>query len=666
MSIYSDAVELLISDGELAHQWVHGDQTTSIQTENGPVRSLAKFIADNQAIINAIPPSLAGMQQTSQKDQAGGYVGLSGYAINVRNALGTAVSTISSLATSAHQYLLQDKNGTLAFLTDITGTNSGLNTGDETPAGLLLKLNIASISGVNTGDQTLEQLGGQPLLTYVPANQSSIGQPGGIAPLDSNALIPAIYLPSFVDDVLEFPTQMALPLVGETGKIYVTLDTNLTYRWSGSAYIELVSSPGTTDVVPEGSGNLYFTPDRVLATLLTGLNVALNIQIAPTDTVIQAFSKLQQQISSIVLNIVSYAPLSGASFTGPVSTTSAFTASVSVGSTGTVTAGTGIYVGQASNGGKLIYVDDTNTLRWTAGLLPAAGSKNYTFYDTVNNRLIYSVDATTGNVAVATGLTVAGSAVLTQSQVGVANGLVPLDGTAKIAALYLPSYVDDVLEVATVTALPVVGETGKIYVTLDTNFEYRWSGSVYIRLVASPGSTDAVPEGQNLYFTYQRVLATALTAITTQNSLIAIGDSIITSFGKLQGQISAALTSITALQTSVTKISFYDVSSGMGGKPAASDSAVAHVAIRPFTIAANAPLAQAVVGTAPAATFVYVLLKNGTAFATLTFAANATVGVIHVPSDTAFVAGDVMKISAQTPADSNISDLSFTFAAVLN
>ena len=51
---------------------------------------------------------------------------------------------------------------------------------------------------------------------------------------------------------------------------------------------------------------------------------------------------------------------------------------------------------------------------------------------------------------------------------GVANGYAPLDGTAKIASTYLPSYVDDVLEAANFAALPGTGETGKIYVTLDT------------------------------------------------------------------------------------------------------------------------------------------------------------------------------------------------------
>ncbi len=105
---------------------------------------------------------------------------------------------------------------------------------------------------------------------------------------------------------------------------------------------------------------------------------------------------------------------------------------------------------------------------------------------------------------------------------GAANGYAPLDSSAKVPAANLPSYVDDVLEYADYASLPGTGETGKIYVTLDTNFEYRWSGSTYIRLVSSPGTTDALTEGStNLYFTNARALAAAPAETTsTIGSLI--------------------------------------------------------------------------------------------------------------------------------------------------
>ena len=53
------------------------------------------------------------------------------------------------------------------------------------------------------------------------------------------ALIPSEYLPSYVDDVVEYSSKSAFPATGETGKIYVDTSTNLTYRWSGSTYIQV-------------------------------------------------------------------------------------------------------------------------------------------------------------------------------------------------------------------------------------------------------------------------------------------------------------------------------------------------------------------------------------------------------------------------------------------
>ena len=60
------------------------------------------------------------------------------------------------------------------------------------------------------------------------------------------------------------------------------------------------------------------------------------------------------------------------------------------------------------------------------------------------------------------------------------NGL--KDGEGKIRSDLLPSYVDDVLEFGSYTDFPLIGERGKIYLALDTNNTYRWSGSEYFQL----------------------------------------------------------------------------------------------------------------------------------------------------------------------------------------
>lgn len=64
----------------------------------------------------------------------------------------------------------------------------------------------------------------------------------GYSPLDENSKIPAIHLPSYVNDVEEYVNYVSLPLTWEVGKIYITLDDNREYRWSGSIYVELKDS----------------------------------------------------------------------------------------------------------------------------------------------------------------------------------------------------------------------------------------------------------------------------------------------------------------------------------------------------------------------------------------------------------------------------------------
>ena len=78
----------------------------------------------------------------------------------------------------------------------------------------------------------------EQLNNYV--SQNDVGSPDGVCPLE-NSKIPSTYLPAYVDDVIEVATFSALP-TGESGKLYITLDTNLTYRWSGTQYTEVSKS----------------------------------------------------------------------------------------------------------------------------------------------------------------------------------------------------------------------------------------------------------------------------------------------------------------------------------------------------------------------------------------------------------------------------------------
>lgn len=71
---------------------------------------------------------------------------------------------------------------------------------------------------------------------------SEKGAPEGVAELDENGLVLASQLPSYVDAVEEHDSLSDFPVTGESGKIYVAIDTSLTYRWAGSGYVEISPS----------------------------------------------------------------------------------------------------------------------------------------------------------------------------------------------------------------------------------------------------------------------------------------------------------------------------------------------------------------------------------------------------------------------------------------
>lgn len=82
-------------------------------------------------------------------------------------------------------------------------------------------------------------------------NTSAVGAASGIAELDANGKVPSSQLPSYVDDTIEgylydgrwySDSSHTTEVAGETGKIYIDLDTNKTYRWSGSTFVEISES----------------------------------------------------------------------------------------------------------------------------------------------------------------------------------------------------------------------------------------------------------------------------------------------------------------------------------------------------------------------------------------------------------------------------------------
>ena len=83
-------------------------------------------------------------------------------------------------------------------------------------------------------------------------SKSDIGIANGIASLGADGKVPASQLPSFVDDVVEYESLLLFPTIGDSGKIYVAIDTNKTYRWSGTTYVYITS--GAVDSVAGKTG----------------------------------------------------------------------------------------------------------------------------------------------------------------------------------------------------------------------------------------------------------------------------------------------------------------------------------------------------------------------------------------------------------------------------
>ena len=110
----------------------------------------------------------------------------------------------------------------------------------KTETNTIIETHIADKN--NPHEVTKEQIGLGEVTNDAQVKRSEMGVAGGVATLDQEGRVPSSQLPSFVDDVIEVDSYDNLPTTGEAGKIYVTKDTNLTYRWSGSKYVEISAS----------------------------------------------------------------------------------------------------------------------------------------------------------------------------------------------------------------------------------------------------------------------------------------------------------------------------------------------------------------------------------------------------------------------------------------
>lgn len=138
---------------------------------------------------------------------------------------------------------------------------------------------------------------------------NSKGAPNGLASLNESGIIPSAQLPSYVDDVIEVDTFSNLPGTGESGKIYIVQDTNLTYRWSGTDYVEISKSLalGETSSTAYSGDKGKATTDKLNRIPDKLITDTVNVNQSTTEAVLNFITYRQeaQQVGRNTLTITS-------------------------------------------------------------------------------------------------------------------------------------------------------------------------------------------------------------------------------------------------------------------------------------------------------------------------------------------------------------------------
>lgn len=137
----------------------------------------------------------------------------------------------------------------------------------------------------------------------------SKGAPNGLASLNESGIIPSAQLPSYVDDVIEVDTFSNLPDTGESGKIYIVQDTNLTYRWSGTDYVEISKSLalGETSSTAYSGDKGKATTDKLNRIPDKLITDTVNVNQSTTEAVLNftTYRQEAQQVGRNTLTITS-------------------------------------------------------------------------------------------------------------------------------------------------------------------------------------------------------------------------------------------------------------------------------------------------------------------------------------------------------------------------
>jgi hypothetical protein len=203
------------------------------------------------ADIGTLPSSTSIPSKTSDLENDSGFLtshqDISGKkntqsAVSDPTASGTSLSFIDSITQNAQGVITPTKKTVAEATTSASGL---MSSSDKSKLnGIASGAQVNSITGIKGNAESSYRTGN---VNLTPANIGAIatsakGAASGVAELDSNGKVPSSQLPSYVDDVLEYAKSSSFPTTGEAGKIYIAQDTNKTYRWSGTAYVEISAS----------------------------------------------------------------------------------------------------------------------------------------------------------------------------------------------------------------------------------------------------------------------------------------------------------------------------------------------------------------------------------------------------------------------------------------
>lgn len=463
-------------------QVVSGSYGSSSKTTTFTVDSKGRLQAAGEStiLIDAISV-ISGIFSTSRMPAFSG---------DISTSAGNTLATLASTGVNAGDY------------TKVTVDEKGRVTGGTNPStigtyGIIdayTKVEVdAAVASATPSFDTLtgkpNTIAGYGIIDAVSGTQLGVS----IATLGSNSKVPPSQLPSYIDDIIEYPTVSNFPVTGTSGIIYIDSSTKASYRWSGSAYINVGQAGGTvtvnfTDVlgkpttlsgygILDGVNSALVGANSGLATLGPNGKLTTSQMPAAVDQIQEIGTFVDLPVNGLtsviylVLDTNQIYRFSGSAY-------------VEISSAGTADTALKLYTART--------ISMTGDVEWSSGVFD--GSANATGVASLKTSGVTAGTYTKVSVN-AKGIVTSATTPTTLNALGITDGVITSDigvsvaplVSGKVPSVNLPSYVDDVLEFASLADFPNLGETGKIYIAIDTNLSYRWATSVYVQISSAGG-----------------------------------------------------------------------------------------------------------------------------------------------------------------------------------